>query len=61
MLGVLILIYRQINKVPRDDVEASLNFVGFLVFHCPLKADAVETLQMLNDSSHRVGHYKRMH
>ncbi|KAI0084671.1 endoplasmic reticulum Ca-transporting P-type ATPase [Irpex rosettiformis] len=43
----------KITKVHRDEVEASLIFVGFLVFHCPLKADAVETLQMLNDSSHR--------
>ena len=29
-------------------------FAGFLVFHCPLKGDAVETLKMLADSSHRV-------
>lgn len=28
--------------------------MGFLVFHCPLKSDAVETLKMLADSSHRV-------
>jgi len=28
-------------------------FAGFLVFHCPLKEDAVETLKMLADSSHR--------
>jgi manganese-transporting P-type ATPase len=25
-----------------------------LVFHCPLKADAVDALKMLADSSHRV-------
>jgi magnesium-transporting ATPase (P-type) len=31
-----------------------LKFVGFLVFHCPLKADAIESLKMLADSSHRV-------
>ncbi|KAI0696646.1 endoplasmic reticulum Ca-transporting P-type ATPase [Cytidiella melzeri] len=43
----------KINKFPRDGVETSLTFVGFLVFHCPLKSDAVETLRMLNDSSHR--------
>jgi cation-transporting ATPase 13A1 len=35
-------------------VESQLVFAGFLVFHCPLKADAVETLKMLADSSHRV-------
>ncbi|KAI0079207.1 endoplasmic reticulum Ca-transporting P-type ATPase [Panus rudis PR-1116 ss-1] len=43
----------RINKLPRDEVEKSLTFAGFLVFHCPLKADAVETLRMLNESSHR--------
>ncbi|KAJ7049439.1 hypothetical protein C8F01DRAFT_1069054 [Mycena amicta] len=43
----------KINKLSRDEVESNLNFAGFLVFHCPLKADAVETLKMLADSSHR--------
>ncbi|KAG6332982.1 hypothetical protein ID866_6110 [Astraeus odoratus] len=42
-----------INKLAREDVESKLVFAGFLVFHCPLKADAVETLKMLADSSHR--------
>ena len=44
----------KLNKLHRDQVETDLTFVGFLVFHCPLKADAVETLKMLADSSHRV-------
>ncbi|KAJ7472229.1 hypothetical protein B0H11DRAFT_2038115 [Mycena galericulata] len=43
----------RINKLPRDAVESQLHFAGFLVFHCPLKPDAIETLQMLADSSHR--------
>lgn len=43
----------KINQIHRDHVECKLNFAGFLVFHCPLKPDAVETLKMLNDSSHR--------
>ncbi|EKM53145.1 uncharacterized protein PHACADRAFT_163440 [Phanerochaete carnosa HHB-10118-sp] len=43
----------KINKLSRDQVETGLTFVGFLVFHCPLKPDAVETLKMLADSSHR--------
>ncbi|ESK88685.1 endoplasmic reticulum ca-transporting p-type atpase [Moniliophthora roreri MCA 2997] len=43
----------QINKLPRDTFESKLNFAGFLVFHCPLKADAIDTLRMLADSSHR--------
>lgn len=44
----------KINKLSREMVECDLVFVGFLVFHCPLKEDAVETLKMLADSSHRV-------
>ncbi|KAF8816406.1 endoplasmic reticulum Ca-transporting P-type ATPase [Phlegmacium glaucopus] len=43
----------KINKLHREQVESKLTFVGFLVFHCPLKADAVDTLKMLADSSHR--------
>ncbi|KAF8066823.1 endoplasmic reticulum Ca-transporting P-type ATPase [Lyophyllum atratum] len=43
----------KINKLPRDTAENSLIFAGFLVFHCPLKPDAVEALKMLADSSHR--------
>ncbi|KAJ8082505.1 putative cation-transporting ATPase 1 [Marasmius tenuissimus] len=43
----------QINKLPREKFESGLKFAGFLVFHCPLKADAIETLKMLADSSHR--------
>lgn len=43
----------KINKFTRDAVESSLTFAGFLVFHCPLKPDAIETLKMLIDSSHR--------
>ncbi|KXN88703.1 putative cation-transporting ATPase 1, partial [Leucoagaricus sp. SymC.cos] len=43
----------RINKLHRNEVESHLLFVGFLVFHCPLKADAAEALKMLADSSHR--------
>ncbi|KZP27754.1 hypothetical protein FIBSPDRAFT_780640 [Athelia psychrophila] len=43
----------KINKLSRESVESNLVFAGFLVFHCPLKADAVETIKMLADSSHR--------
>ncbi|KIY66333.1 endoplasmic reticulum Ca-transporting P-type ATPase [Cylindrobasidium torrendii FP15055 ss-10] len=43
----------KINKLPREQVESNLIFAGFLVFHCPLKEDAVEVLKMLADSSHR--------
>lgn len=56
---VLALAYKYIdansnvNKVTREEVESELLFAGFIVFHCPLKEDAVETIEMLNDSSHR--------
>lgn len=53
--GALCLTYVQINKLARTEIESGLTFAGFLVFHCPLKADAVESLKMLIDSSHRVG------
>lgn len=43
----------KINHLQREEVECHLTFAGFLVFHCPLKQDAVETLKMLADSSHR--------
>ncbi|KAF6744001.1 endoplasmic reticulum Ca-transporting P-type ATPase [Ephemerocybe angulata] len=43
----------KINKLHRTDVESKLTFAGFLVFHCPLKPDAVEVLKMLADASHR--------
>lgn len=43
----------QIEKLNRDTVETDLTFSAFLVFHCPLKDDAIETIKMLNESSHR--------
>lgn len=44
----------KINDLKREKVEADLTFAGFLVLHCPLKEDAKEAVQMLNESSHRV-------
>ena len=44
----------KINELKREKVEAQLNFAGFLVLHCPLKDDAKSSVQMLNESSHRV-------
>ncbi|KAH7338015.1 endoplasmic reticulum Ca-transporting P-type ATPase [Rhizoctonia solani] len=43
----------KVAQLKRDEIEKELNFVGFLIFHCPLKPDAVATLKMLADSSHR--------
>jgi manganese-transporting P-type ATPase len=60
ILGVMVVYevdccgWWQINKLSRESVESHLVFAGFLVFHCPLKADAIEALKMLADSSHRV-------
>ncbi|KAG0664685.1 putative cation-transporting ATPase 1 [Monosporozyma unispora] len=47
------LTHSQIDDLPREDAETDLEFNGFLIFHCPLKEDAVETITMLNESSHR--------
>lgn len=56
---VLALAYKYIDanvnvtKLDRKNVESDLKFAGFIVFHCPLKEDAIDTIQMLNESSHR--------
>lgn len=56
---VLALAYKYLDpsvnvvKVKRTEVESKLHFAGFIVFHCPLKEDAIETIAMLNESSHR--------
>ncbi|PKI82733.1 putative cation-transporting ATPase 1 [Malassezia vespertilionis] len=42
-----------LRNLKREDVESSLIFAGFLVLHCPLKPDAVDSLRQLNDSAHR--------
>ncbi|GAA5850779.1 hypothetical protein JCM8547_009088 [Rhodosporidiobolus lusitaniae] len=44
---------KELTTTPRDSIESSLEFAGFLVFHCPLKPDAVATLKDLADASHR--------
>mgnify|MGYP004705476759 CR=1 FL=1 len=44
---------KNLDKIERSSVEKDLIFGGFIVFHCPMKSDAVETIQMLNQSSHR--------
>lgn len=43
----------RINNLKREDVEADLTFAGFLVLQCPLKEDAISSVRMLNESSHR--------
>lgn len=44
---------KRINDMTRDDVEKGLTFAGFLVLQCPLKDDAMSSVRMLNESSHR--------
>ena len=44
---------KRINDLLRDDVESGLTFAGFLVLQCPLKEDAISSVRMLNESSHR--------
>ncbi|KAI5861538.1 hypothetical protein GGS23DRAFT_575535 [Durotheca rogersii] len=44
----------RINDLKREQVESDLVFAGFLVLQCPLKDDAKQAVQMLNESSHRV-------
>ncbi|KAK5701262.1 putative cation-transporting ATPase 1, partial [Elasticomyces elasticus] len=44
----------RVNDFVREEVESNLTFAGFLVLQCPLKEDAVKSVRMLNESSHRV-------
>ncbi|CUS21409.1 LAQU0S03e01948g1_1 [Lachancea quebecensis] len=44
---------KQVENLDRKEMEVDLEFNGFLVFQCPLKEDATETIKMLNESSHR--------
>jgi cation-transporting ATPase 13A1 len=44
----------KVSALKRENVESELTFAGFLIFHCPLKPDAIESVKMLNESSHRV-------
>lgn len=56
---VLALAYKYLDnenkvaKLERHQAEEDLIFGGFIVFHCPMKSDAIDTIQMLNQSSHR--------
>ncbi|KAE8220877.1 hypothetical protein CF319_g5661 [Tilletia indica] len=43
-----------VTSMTREQVESGLQFAGFLVFHCPLKPDAIESLKQLSDASHRL-------
>ncbi|CDK26699.1 unnamed protein product [Kuraishia capsulata CBS 1993] len=45
--------HSKVTKLTRENVESKLLFGGFIIFHCPMKSDAIETVKMLNESSHR--------
>lgn len=42
-----------VRSIARDRVESSLEFVGFLVFRCPLKRDSKGAVRMLIESGHK--------
>ncbi|CEJ56208.1 Putative Cof protein [Penicillium brasilianum] len=44
----------RVNNFVREEIESELIFAGFLVLQCPLKEDAIKSVRMLNESSHRV-------
>jgi cation-transporting ATPase 13A1 len=44
----------RVNNYVREEIESELIFGGFLVLQCPLKDDAIKSVRMLNESSHRV-------
>lgn len=43
-----------LHAFERENAESKLKFVGFLVFHCPLKKDSVMAIRSLVESSHKV-------
>lgn len=42
------------RALPRDQVEAGLQFAGFAVLQCPLKPESEPALRHLRDSSHQL-------
>ena len=42
------------GKVGREDVESELSFVGFVVYHCPLKAQSAPSIRELTAAGHHV-------
>lgn len=45
---------QSLREMDRELAEKGLTFAGFLVFHCPLKPDTVESIIELHESMHRV-------
>lgn len=53
---VLALAYKDLNSkiFIRDEVEKELTFVGFILYECKLKPDALATVKELTSSRHKV-------
>lgn len=57
---VLALAYKNIprqpienyNSVKREEAESDLNFCGFIISECPLKADTMRVINELKESNH---------
>ncbi|XP_064457575.1 endoplasmic reticulum transmembrane helix translocase-like [Ornithodoros turicata] len=48
------LSHQQVRDLTREDIEQNLDFVGFLVISCPLKADSLSVIKEIQSSSHHV-------
>ncbi|XP_074593748.1 endoplasmic reticulum transmembrane helix translocase [Brevipalpus obovatus] len=48
------LTHQQIREMTRENLEKNLEFVGFVVFSCPLKPDSASAIRDLISSSHYV-------
>ena len=48
------LTHQQIREYSRSDIETNLEFAGFVLISCPLKADSKAMIQEILGSSHRV-------
>lgn len=46
--------HQQIREMTRENLEKNLDFVGFVVFSCPLKPDSATAIRELINSSHYV-------
>ncbi|KAL0265677.1 UNVERIFIED_CONTAM: hypothetical protein PYX00_011391 [Menopon gallinae] len=53
---VLALAYKDLNSkiFIRDEIEKELTFVGFILYECKLKPDALSTVRELTSSCHKV-------
>ena len=48
------LSHQQVKELTRQGIEAELEFVGFVIISCPLKADSRAVIREILASSHQV-------